>query len=125
MIVYKLVYPFYYNFKSPVVFGSWLSTNYKIGEFVTAPKEAAKKGYYLTAFRTYEDALKLVKKDIVIFKFKIYKAEGQEQILPLPPICDIYKLVYCREFLPEVGHTWPEGTVMFKKIKLLEEVKYE
>jgi len=126
MIVYKVVRPSpCKSLKSAVLYKSWLSVNYKVGKFVRAPKEAAKRGYHLTAFKTYQDALNFgpaCRKN-----YKIYKADGREPISQLPSMCDIYKLKYNKIFLKDFIHTffWPKGTLMFKKIKLLEEVKYE
>jgi len=132
MIIWKVVRPYswpytshdYQHLKSVVIYESQLSVEYKVGKFVKALKEAAKKCYHLTAFKSYENTLDFIRTfEAFCSKFKIYKAEGQNQILPLPPMCDIYVLTHHTKFIPDPNRTWPEGTVMFKKIKLLEEIK--
>jgi len=134
MIIYKIIRPYlcpykshyYQHLKSVVIYESQLSVKYKIGKFVKAPKKAAERGYHLTAFKTYEDALNFIRTlEASRLGLKIYKAKGCNQILPLPPLCNLYILTHHTKFIHDPNRTWPKGTVMFKKIKLLEEVKYE
>jgi len=124
MKIYKVVHVDKDGLESAILHNSWLNTQYKIGEYVSAPRHAIANGYYLTAFKTLKDAITFAQRSKYL---RIYKAEGQEQISPLPPMCNLEKLMSRKEFLPGLYryYFWPWNTVMFKKIKLLEEVKYK
>jgi hypothetical protein len=77
---------------------------YKIGEYVSATPENIKANNLLAAFTSYDDALKFTE-NTGIGEDIIYKAlaKGVSNVLP-------------------VWHV-PEGTVMCREIKLVEEVK--
>jgi len=132
MIIYKVVRKVYSKSflgfirrkrLQSAIMTKWLSVNYKIGNFVKAPKKSVKRGYHLTAFKTYENALDFTITFDSTYGHKIYKAEGWNQILPLPTILNAFELADHKKFISNPDWSWPEGTVMFKKIKLLEEVK--
>lgn len=88
---------------------------YKLGECVEAPRWLAKRGYGLLAFSTEEDAK--------CFQFStaegssIYLAEGFGEIALMPAFCDIGYLV-SRKMIADAWMDWPEGTRMFRAIKL-------
>jgi len=122
MIIYKVVYKTFDNILVSAKAVGNLKTKYKIGEYVSAPEWAAKEGYHLLAFNDIENAKAFI--NCSGNKYKIYKADGLEQV-PLPSMCYIDTLLSCKIFDP-IEHPlimWPKGTVMFKKIKLLEEVE--
>jgi len=124
MIIWKVV-----SEKNGVLYSvsiiSWPKVIYKLKKYVKAYKEVAKKGYHLIAFDTLENATNFVNYlspgGISIYSYKIFKARGRNRIRNLPKRCN--SLYLLEKKLVTIETPWPKGTVMFKKIKLLEEIK--
>ena len=92
---------------------------YTPNKWVEAPRWLAKEGYYLTAFKTIEDALDFV--DGVSLRFEIWEAEAQGIIKKLPNPCDIDSLAD-RKLVP-LKLEWPRGTIMCQRLRLIRRVK--
>lgn len=99
---------------------------YKIGKWVQAPKWLKEKGYYLTAFITYEQAFNFIPSRAT--RLAIYRAKAKGIIKELPHIYSVNYLSSMGgfgEFVHPEDRVWPLGTIMCKKIKLIKEIKWQ
>lgn len=106
---------------------------YKVNEYVQAPEWLRKKDYHLLVFDNLKDCINFLKP--MEHVDKIYTCKIKGKIEKLPAILNFYYLshssmVRARIFYTEEGKirtdilcTWPIGTIMAKKVMLLEEVK--
>ena len=106
-----------WKYTSSVVKGK-AEVTYMVGEPVSAPRWLEDLGYYLTAFKTLEDAKHFSKYTSSV----IFLADVNVIIEELPPALSIRDLFWG-------GHkeltnpSWPDGTVMCKELTLIEEVR--
>ena len=110
-----------------VSIGGDAELDYSNGKWVVAPNWLAEKGYHPMCFREItEDTYTLMK----AMSGYIYEAEAEDVMEDIPPPMMMVRLSR-REFTPRPldfvwpGSTngWPVGTVMAKRIRLMEEVK--
>ncbi|HID71578.1 MAG TPA: hypothetical protein EYP29_02390 [Thermoplasmata archaeon] len=101
---------------SAIAVGS-AQVSYRKDRFAQAPAFLRKEGYHLFAFRRLKDA----KNFVVGYKeYKIFRAEAKGVTKRLPqPLCISY--LGTGQCIPSFI-SYPEGTIMCQKIKLLEEV---
>ena len=108
-------------------------TTYKIGERVKAPDFLAEKGYHLLAFSNEQDAYHFVYR-VWMSKGRVFEAEGTDLVISIPLFLDTswwdngWKKSNADDLLWMIDeHTvsdgWPKGTLMFKEITLLKELK--
>ena len=93
---------------------------YKVNKYVTARPNMAKLGYHLLVFETKTSARMFAKTNVITGKiFPCYCKEEVE----LPKILSVYQIEQLLETkkVPRTGriNTWPHGTHMFKKVKIL------
>ena len=81
------------------------SVHYFIDEFISGHPTPQKFNYFLFAFDSFEHT-----RGFAFFGSRTWEAEGFWKFDHLP-------------WLPE-HLQWPEGTIMFKEIKLIKEVEY-
>ena len=108
-------------------------TTYKIGERVKAPDFLAEKGYHLLAFSNEQDAYHFLYR-MWMSKGKVFEAEGTDLIISIPLFLDTSRwdngwgkaleddLLWMIDE-HTVSDGWPKGTLMFKEITLLKELK--
>ena len=106
--------------ESAMVFGC-ASIIYEIGEYVKAPGFLSKRGYHPLAF-TNKKAAKAFQKTAMMDKSKLWQADGEDRVKPLPKMLQ-WGLLGAGYF-DDAWVDWPKGTAMFEKIKLLKEVEY-
>lgn len=103
---------------------------YSTEEFVSAPNWLAKKGYHLAVF----DAVVHMQWHLTpysIFDYKIWEAEARGPVRKIPRFCDLNNLaegIFEEQVKQLYGTTYfpvqfPIGTVFFKEVKLIKEVK--
>lgn len=119
---YKVVYDYSIDeeetvFTSAVVEGD-ANVLYTINEWATAPAWLAAKGYHLLVFANKESAFSFGGR-----RHKVFRCAVQGPV-KLPPQLILDRLEY--KLLPQVegGGSWPEHTLMFEKVKLLERMAY-
>ena len=126
MICYKVVLLYEGSGLYSVNILDRLVVRYEIGEWTEAPPHARKMGYHLLAFRTLSEACAF--RDFFGSSCPIYECEGLYPVEPLPPSLkgeELRRLMKGEVFEPKTKTkegSWPEGTVMFKKIKLVRQV---
>ena len=106
------------NLKSNVV-ENQASVQYKVGEYVKAPAYLSKAKYHLLAFETIEAA-----DDFSEDGDRTFLAEGKYQIKN-PPLRYYYWEVASParfQYADAPGLPWAPDTIMFKEIKLIEEI---
>jgi len=123
MICYKLTTKEGYSLYAKGV----LNRKYTVGEVTEANTKAIKKGYGLLVFRT--------KKDYSLFCgdwpefYRAVKVECEEKDrMPLPEWINTHRL--CLLLILRIGRQWggyacgewPQGTMMFSKVKVIKEV---
>ena len=98
------------------------SVQYKVGKYVKAPKYLSKAKYHLLAFSTLAAAVVFSEADD-----RIFLAEGKYQTKSLPLRYYWWQVATPAEFLrsSSPGLGWTHGTVMFREIKLIEEIVNE
>ena len=115
MICYKLTQE---NNTSFIVNGT-AEITYELGKYVKGPALHTERGYHPTAFKTLEQAETFAQGR----RWIIWKAEGKKRITPLPKMLLFWMVGSAQAFAPLMKEeTWPEGTLMFESIKLLEKV---
>ncbi len=120
---YKVVSKYNDTLKSCWVRGL-AEVEYKVGKWVKAPLWLQKNGFHLFVFDTLGHARKFVKKHWMFVNPTIYscKVVEEEQVCPLPPFCNGSSLD--RGSIKEMkDETYPPGTEMYKRVKLIKEVK--
>ncbi|MCX5657696.1 MAG: hypothetical protein NTZ48_05685 [Candidatus Omnitrophica bacterium] len=122
MIVYKLVTK---EGRSIGVIGSPSAIQYKVGETIVAPKFWAKYGYHLFVFKTINDAF-LHSKCACLLECVIDQADI---ITDIPPSLTWEELMATRplsvtecKYSPPYVYSWPRGTMMVKKLKVLRQI---
>lgn len=112
------------RFESAIMDRMAAGVEYRINEWSEAPAWLRGAGYHLLAFETLEKAMHFINigaQSVVCLR--IYRAEAKN-LIKKPAMLSIYdinhgtelKLCHCGSGL------WPSGTVMYEKIKLLEDV---
>lgn len=104
------------------------SVVYPPGVWVRAPEWLAHQGYHLTVFNTLMDVALFSnyfgKLGFYRAGMSIWKVECDGEIYKLPQYCRIEEI--SRGYLYSLGHTdWPQGTRMFKQIRLVRELQFE
>jgi hypothetical protein len=97
-----------------------LVVQYKVNEFVSAPKEALEKGYGLCVFPTL-DAAKAFN-----FGNLIFEVETTNQLPTLPLYGSIHTTTLTsikQDSVQTKPYGWTENTVMVEAVKLIREVK--
>jgi len=130
-IRYKVVYQSYHDHTyrdgrlvSLFAMGQAL-TVYRVGQWTEAPYHLRKHGYGLLVFDSVLSAIHYNGKTVGYY---IYKCEVQGPIVPIPRILTQDEISYgWRRFRgrPRKSHTrmeWPNGTEMWKRVMLIEEV---
>ena len=107
--------------KSDVVM-SQACVQYKVGEYVKAPAYLAEKKYHLLAFSSLKGALDFSEPDD-----RIFLSEGKYQIKNLPLRYYYWEVATPARFQKagSPGVDWLPDTIMFKEIKLIEEIDDE
>lgn len=113
-IVYKVTCPGPEGLPTSCSMANKAMVTYKRGEFVEAPRWLSKEGYHLLVFDNLEHA-----EDF--WGEAIWKAEAEEEILLLPKRHSI-SLTDAGELIGDTG-SWPTGTRMYKRVKLLEKIR--
>lgn len=88
--------------------------NYEVGKWVTSPKWLRKKGYYPFVFNSITNVLTYSN-----LGYHVYKCEVKDRT-KLKPFLDGAALSVGKIVQADQG--FPEGTEMWKEVKLLEEV---
>jgi hypothetical protein len=101
------------------VAGNKAEVEYKIGEFVSAPKWLADKDYHLFVFDNLKDAKEFCKCQGII-----YKAECEDEIKRKPKF-GYHGAIEDGNLDLDCDYDYPDGTKMFKQVKLLKKVKHE
>lgn len=127
-IYYKVVQnrPGDFELKSKVARYNAMVT-YQEGVYIEAPAHLANMGYHLCVFRSLKQA-RLFIFDTPISS-AIYAAHVQGVIKVLPPRLRVTYIsqntkISIRDGLDDLEPNWPIGTVMAKKVKLLERVSW-
>lgn len=94
---------------------------YKVRRWVEAPKHLARRGYHLLAFDSLPEAIAFKRRPHAPEALEIWRAEGEGEVKPLPQMLVPLFLDETDELTPW-EHDWPAGTVMYKRIKLVERV---
>lgn len=120
MIVYKVMHRSSRKSKaltSAITFGK-AEKHYRPGVNHHAPHWLTEQGYHMTAFRTLMHARSWRKSNTT----EVWRCEATDIIRykALPQRCLLYAL--SNGDIVAAGNLWPEGTIMCKTIKLLEEV---
>ncbi len=113
MKCYKVVR---YNKRSAVV-TKRAAVRYSTSCYVSAPEFLRLKGRHLSAFKTLEAARDYVNAR----RYLIYAADGREKVRRRP-ILSPYG-ISDGEFYEGMMDNWPDGTVFFKRIKLIKRIK--
>ena len=131
MLCYKFVKPEKKKLFSVFGVGEF-KVRYKKGRYVTVPSCLKKSNYHLLAFKTKEAAMDFRDSYLYNVNSILFEAEGYEQVL-LPPHLPIrarefHDFSNFKDYFTWVQTTytstkWPYNTLMFKKIKLLKEIK--
>lgn len=105
------------------------AVQYKEGEKVFAPSWLAAKGYHLTAFENEAAAWAVYRPGLHHGTLVLYKAFGYDKVL-LPGRLNLAYITSERTYLEEVlgnyyfpdftNYAWPDGTVMYKALTLIE-----
>jgi len=95
---------------------------YRPFEWLHAPQWLAGEGYHLLAFDTLKAAREINRFRELGSRFEIWEAIGESEILPLPAY--LYHPSLSRGSIQShgMGQHWPEGTRMYRRIKLVERV---
>lgn len=96
---------------------------YPIGGWAEVSPQVAQLGYHLTAFANEWLAKEFAAASGRFF-FEVYEARAEGRILPLP-VRGWPKTVGTKPYISYSGPTplaWPDGTVMYKRIMLLERI---
>ncbi len=105
---------------SMIVFGR-ASIGYKIGEYIKAPGFLSKRGYHPLAFTNKKAAKAFQKIAGSPSKLaKLWRADAKDRVKPLPRMLQWAFLGGGR--FDDAWVEWPEGTAMFKEIKLIKEI---
>ena len=88
---------------------------YKIGEWTVAPQWLADKGYHLLVFDSLENAM-------ASFADNIFECEVEGRIIFLPERLNLLNLSH-GDTSRTTEDTWPKGTRMYKRVKILKRVK--
>jgi hypothetical protein len=146
MIVYKVTQT---DLTSAIVAGM-LCTKYEVGKWAKPPMEVNNWGYGLFCFDTLENAIEFAKRNSLAYgpaifnpkqsgwfecRRRVWKASATGK-MKLPEIGVIGKLILnTTTFKEELERRkkelegrrdqWPKGTIMFKRVKLIEEVIYD
>lgn len=119
-IVYKVVHmgqePYESKTYSSRIVDGYAEVEYKEGKFVHAPRWLARRGYHLLVFDSIERAVEFVGYQSA----SIWESEATGEV-ELPPFLDGHVLGYYKKFVEDYG-TWPKGTKMYKRVKLLRRV---
>jgi len=113
---------YYYKVLDMPGMTSWLACGlakviYRQGEWVEAPRWLAVKGYHLLVFESLGSARRYVGRSMPC----IYRCVVEGVITPLPQMLTLRILrqgVF--DFAP---YNWPEGTVMVRRVKLLNMIQ--
>ena len=133
-IVYKVVRRSFVGLTSCAA-PNELRTFYSKDEWTEADPWPLSKGYGLCVFETFEDA-RAFQKSFYIGGGEIWKAEAEEQLVPLPVFRSFQHLrtwslegVGPERSLEElwassllIGQDWPDGTHMYKRVRLLQRI---
>jgi hypothetical protein len=96
---------------------------YKEHQWATAPEWLQKAGYHLLVFNNVEDALSFTT-DIfdsdIYGDIELWTCKVRGKIRRLPEHC--YFFVLDERQLCGSGKDWPEGTEMYKKVKLVKRI---
>lgn len=88
---------------------------YRLNKWIKAPKWLRDKGYHLFVYKDLEKAIESLEGNS-----EIYECEVDELIEGLPQFLNLY-ILDLGEIKP-INYSFPEGTYMTKKIKLLRKV---
>ncbi len=105
---------------SMIVF-SRASIGYKIEEYIKAPGFLSKRGYHPLAF-TNKKAAKAFQEIAGRSgrSVKLWQADGKHRVKPLPKMLQ-WAFLGAGHF-DDAWIDWPQGTAMFKEIKLIKEI---
>ncbi len=92
---------------------------YKIGEFVEAPDWLAKEGYHLLVFDNLKDALTFYEEDVSL---QLFECECKDEVELKEYLSTSFLEIGCLRSLTII-FGWPEGTRMFKRVKLIKRVR--
>ena len=90
---------------------------YKLGRWVKAPGWLARRGYYLTVFRSLNDARKY--RSSLVQDIWLCEVSGVKTDLPY--VC--YLAGLSRGEMEPMPRDWPEGTIMARRVKIIKIVK--
>lgn len=112
MKAYKVVLPENGKLRSCIMRRRNAIRTYVPGKETYTPKWLANRGYYLCVFRTLVQA-----RHFAIDGERIWLASVRGILRKLPPML-------CMQYVPfqQTKDSWPEGTIMVKSVKLIEEV---
>jgi hypothetical protein len=123
MQVYKLVYQGFPGlFQSAFAYGR-ATTFYEVDKPSRAPSWLEQMGYGLCAFETIDDALHFSQGKPLNYAFRLFSADAEEIIDPLPGICSGSDL--SDGILAKTLGIWPAGTIMARQLTLREDVTRE
>ena len=98
---------------------------YKINKWVSTPRQFARHGYYLTYFNTIENANAFISHWAISWDadLMIFKCVASRPTKTLPPRLIPNYLPKLRINPVRSSQKWPRGTMMARRIKLIEEVE--
>jgi len=105
------------NLQSAVAYGQ-AKVVYRLKKWVSPPSWLEEKGYGLTVFADFETALDFAKGMFSRYAIYACKVDGIFESLPL--YAEIVELANGR--LAYVPRKWWNGTIMVKKVKLLQKI---
>jgi len=117
-IVYKIVVR-YKDWLDSAIVKNKANVSYSPGKWVEAPLWLQKKGYHLTAFKDFKSAIEWLF-TLNIPSAELWEAEASEIITQLPPMLQVSSLE--EGIIKEVVGSWPKGTVMAKKLRLIRKL---
>ena len=103
-----------HNKLSSISVGGKANINYEVDKWVTSPEWLRKKGYYPFVFNSITNVLTYFN-----LNYRVYKCEVRGKT-KLKPFLDVQALSEGK--IAQLDRRYPEGTEMWKEVKLLEEV---
>ena len=95
---------------------------YKLGEWVESKSILTMHNYHLLVFNSIESAIRFIIAG-ENKKYRLWEVDVKDEISVMPPRGYVYNYVdYKVIYLSAYPMPWPEGTKMFKQVKLIKEI---
>ena len=119
MLVYKVMHKHMHSI-------SLRQIEYEVGKWRHTPKHMAKKGYYLTCFKSLDEARSFTCHKLACGNnYRIWECEARKIFLPRVSRLSygsLDRLYDHLQFYTDPLWNWPKGTMMCKAIKLRKQI---